>query len=227
MDASQHRFFAALTLILAAGAALIGYRILQWPTPIAVDATAISVACPDGDSLMGEEVGIVRGAPEAPVVIRVYTDYLCPYCGMVARLTIPQIVTGYVETGKVRLILYDFPVHGESSRFGAEAARCAGDQGAYWAMHDILFRRVGEWSGTGDPRDLFRRYGRSLGLEHGAFGECLESREYRCAVVASQNRGRRLGVSGAPTFIVNGHRLAGAVGFDRLAAMIEDQLAGG
>jgi hypothetical protein len=135
MDTSQHRFFAAPTLILAAGAVLIGYSILQRPTPIAVDATMISIARPDGDSLFGEEVGIVRGVPEAPVVVEVYTDYRCPYCGIVARLTNPQVVSRYVEPGKVRMFLYDFPVHGESSFLGAEAARCAGDQGAYWAVH--------------------------------------------------------------------------------------------
>src|SRR6266571_4836593 len=80
------------------------------------------------------------GGPKARVAIVEFGDYQCPYCGQHANQTLPQIVTDYVKTGKVRYFFKDFPIEGLHSQAfrAAEAARCAGAQGKYWEMHDRL-----------------------------------------------------------------------------------------
>jgi protein-disulfide isomerase len=177
---------------------------------------------------VGRDVGIARGSEDAPVRVEEYMDYQCPYCAMVARLTVPGIIERYVETGQVRYILYDFPVHpGENSYLAAEAARCAGDQGAYWRMHDVLLGRLSEWSQEGNPTGRFREYAEQLGLDMDAYRTCMSERRHRDVVLASRRRGEQQGINSTPTFVINGEqRISGAIGFDRLAALIEEHKGG-
>ncbi len=188
------------------------------------DATAtLNVA--EGE-LVSADVGVARGPEDAPVLIEEYADYLCPYCGMVASLTIPQIMERYVDTGKARFIFYDFPVHpGELALQAAEAARCAGDQGAFWPMNKYLLLRMNEWRDKRDPLASFRGYAETLSLDGKALESCVKSRKHREVVLRSQLRARQLGLSGTPTFIINGRRVGEAMGFDQMAAIIEEELA--
>ncbi len=166
-----------------------------------------------------------RGSLDAPVLIEEYADYQCPACGMVATLTIPQILENYVDTGKARFIFYDFPLNPGASQLGAEAARCAGDQGAYWAMHKVLFGRMREWGAERDPKGRFRQYADALGIDSKALTECVEAQKYRDVVMRSQLRARQLGIDSTPTFLINGRRVVGALGYDQMAELIERELA--
>ena len=227
MASSQMKFYGLLGAIAAVGIALIGYvatRPDPGATPVTIDSTARPLAIGD---LVPLEAGIVRGNADAPVTIEEYADLLCPYCSMFAQLTAPQIMERYVDTGKVRYVFFDFPIHqGEASFLGAEAGRCAAEQGAFWQMHNILFGRVREWSTKRNPRATFRQYAESLGLDGGSFKECVDSGKYREAVLATRRRGEQMGVDRTPTFIINGNRReTGALAFDRMAAIIEEELA--
>src|SRR5262245_19890531 len=82
------------------------------------------------------------GNPSARIGIVEFVDFQCPYCGMHATQTLPQIVTDYVKTSKIRYFFKDLPIenlHPEAFK-AAEAAHCAGEQGKYWEMHDLLFK---------------------------------------------------------------------------------------
>ena len=226
MAGSQKKFYGALALITLVGIGLIGYALVKGePTPT---VTTASMA-PGGDTgaPVGMDVGVARGSPDAPVTLEEYLDYQCPYCAMVSRLTIPGILERYVDSGKVRYIVYDFPVHqGEKSYLAAEAARCAGDQDAYWPMHEALFGHMQEWEPKSDPTGAFKGYAKQLGLDSDAFGKCLDSRKYRDLVVANRRRGDQHAVNSTPTFIIDGEkRVSGAIGFDRMAKMLDEQLA--
>lgn len=210
-------------MIAVAGAVLIAYVATREPPQASVEVGTLAPSS-SGGAPVSEDVGVARGAEDAPVVLEEYADYLCPYCGMVARLTIPGIVERYVETGKVRYMLFDFPVHGDKAYLGAEAARCAGEQGAYWKMSDVLFGRMSEWGEKRDPRRAFQDYAEALGLDARALKECVDARKYREVVQASRRRGEQLGIRSTPTFIVNGRRMVGAMGFDQMAAAIEAEL---
>jgi len=97
----------------------------------ATDAARVSVDI--GDSP-------VKGDANAPVTIVEFSDYECTYCGRHFSQTYGQIVSEYVDTGKVKMVFKDFPLnfHAKAQK-AAEAARCAGEQGDYWGMHDALF----------------------------------------------------------------------------------------
>ena len=225
MASSQAKFYGALALIVIVGAALIGYVVVNDRQQTSDPEYGTEPLAPEGE-LVSADVGVSIGAEDAPVVIEEYADYLCPYCGMVAQLTVPQIMERYVETGKARFVFFDFPVHpGGKSILAAEAARCAGDQGAFWQMNKQLMMGMREWGEERDPRDTFRRYAQALGLDGKALSECIDSGKYRQVVMTSQLRARQLGLGGTPTFIINGRRVGEAMGFDQMAAIIEEELA--
>ena len=100
----------------------------------------------------------VKGAAEAPVTLVEFTDYQCPFCRRHFSTTMPQLVRDYVESGKLRYVVKEFPIPSlhPSAAKAAEGALCAGDQDRYWEMHDAIFqnpRAVARWrrpgAGTG------------------------------------------------------------------------------
>src|SRR5690606_8026753 len=160
---------------------------------------------------------------DAPVVLVEFTDYQCPFCSRHFLETYPQIKADYVDSGKVRYVFLDFPltsIHPQAQQ-AAEAALCAGDQGAYVEMHDMLFARQGEWNGRSDAADLFTNYATDLGLDAAGFAECLDSRTHESAVLADLEQGIRLGVDGTPAFFLNGNFLSGAQPYEVFRDTIE------
>ena len=139
------------------------------------------------------------GAADAPVTLVEFTDYQCPFCRRHTASVMPQLVKDYVETGKLRYVMREFPIaslHPEAVK-GAEAALCAKDQGKYWEMHDLLFAEQRKMS----VADL-RAHGEALGLDMAAFNACLDEDKYAAAVKASIEEGARAGVRGTPSFFV-------------------------
>ncbi|MFN2221367.1 MAG: DsbA family protein, partial [Candidatus Promineifilaceae bacterium] len=164
------------------------------------------------------------GDPDAPVTIVEFTDYQCPYCSQHSLQTLPSIVSELVDTGRVYYILKDLPLDQlhPDARAAAEAARCAGDQGAYWAMHDALFANQSEWAGQGDAATaLFVDYAAELGLDDAEMTACLESSRFEDAVAANVAEARTLGISGTPMFFVDGYPLNGARPFEHFQLAVQ------
>jgi protein-disulfide isomerase len=139
------------------------------------------------------------GRRDAPVTIVEFSDYQCPFCRQFVSTTLPALKSAYVESGKVRYVFRDFPIdqlHPEA-RKASEAARCAGDQGKYWEMHDVLFQN----QQTLAPERL-PEHARRLGLDAGAFAACLSSSKYASAVQQSYADGMAAGVRGTPSFVI-------------------------
>ncbi len=225
MASSQSTFYGILAVIAVAGLGLIGYVTLREKPSSAASFGDTAISDINETELVSEEVGVSRGSPDAPVLIEEYADYQCPYCGMVATLTIPQIMENYVDTGKARFVFYDFPLNPGASQLGAEAARCAGEQDAFWAMQKVLFTRMREWGEDRDMKGKFRQYADGLGIDGKALLDCVDAQQYREVVLRSQLRARQLGIGSTPTFIINGRRVAGAMGYDQMAEMIDQELA--
>lgn len=160
-----------------------------------------------------------RGAEGAPVTIVKFEDFHCPYCRRVQD-TLSELLVRY--DGKVKIVHRDFPldtVH-PRARAAHEAARCAGEQGQFWAYHDILFANGPKSS----PEDL-RAFAEESGLELAKFEECLESGRTRAGIAADVVEGNRLGLTGTPAFLINGRLLAGAQPIDNFVEVIEQELA--
>jgi protein-disulfide isomerase len=159
----------------------------------------------------------VRGNPNAPVTIVEFSDFQCPYC-VHARPTVNRVREVYGD--KVRWVFRHFPLdfHAQAEKAG-EAAACAGEQGKFWEMHDLL------WVNTSKLQvaDL-KAHAATLGLDGPAFGQCLDSGRYAGLVGSDTEAGQGYGVSGTPAFFVNGRPLVGAQPFDAFAQVIDDEL---
>lgn len=152
--------------------------------------------------------GVPKGAEDAPVTIAEFADYQCPHCAQFGTFTGRLIRQNYVEgEGLVRWILYDYLVGFPNSLPAALAVRCAGEEGRFWEMHDLLLARQARWGPAEAAGRLFREYARELGLDEARFGACLEERRYLERVMASHEYGKQLGVRGTPTLFLNGRML--------------------
>jgi protein-disulfide isomerase len=141
----------------------------------------------------------VLGRPDAPVTLVEFSDYQCPYCQRFFTTTLPTIKKDYIETGKVRYVFRDFPldqIH-PLARKAAEAAHCAGDQGKYWEMHDVLYRNQ---QALEVPQ--LAEHARKLGLDGAKFDECLSSGRHADRVAKGLTDGTAAGVNGTPGFVV-------------------------
>lgn len=145
--------------------------------------------------------GPSRGAAEAPVVITMFTDLQCKYCGQ-ALGTMDQLLEEL--DGKVRVVVKQFPVRA-SSELAAQAAFAAEAQGKFWELYDLMMANQDQLSLEGLV-ELARR----AELEVGSFRRALEQGTYRGAVDEVRQVAKELQVMGTPAFVINGRRIAGA-----------------
>lgn len=145
--------------------------------------------------------GNVRGPSDAPVTLVEFADYQCPYCSKV----VPVLQAAEKEYGnRLKVVFKDFPLpmHKDAEK-AAEGARCAGEQGKYWEYHDLLFS-----SHEVDVLSLKNHAG-ELKLDQAKFDACLDSGAEAAAVKKDQAEGMRLGLTGTPSFFINGHFISG------------------
>src|SRR5215472_2571534 len=156
---------------------------------------------------MGEvrDDGRIRGRVDAPVTLIEYSDFTCGYCLKFFRDTWPVLQAKYVETGKLRFVYRDYPRADRGVGVeAAVAARCAGAQGRYWAMHDRLFGEGGRLDSG-----AFRSYAKAIGLDQVAFAQCFDERRYLESVFQDRQEANRWGFHGTPGFILM-HTVGGA-----------------
>jgi protein-disulfide isomerase len=140
-----------------------------------------------------------RGNPDAPLTIIEFSDYQCPYCKRHVEQTLPKLLSDYVDSGKARYAFRDYPldqIHPLAGK-AAEAARCAGDQGKYWEMHDRLFASQKELQ----PEKL-PDHAKSLGLDVAIFRACLDDKRHAPQVREDIEAGDQIGARGTPMFVV-------------------------
>jgi protein-disulfide isomerase len=163
----------------------------------------------------------VKGDANAPVTIVEWSDFECPFCARFYSDTLNQIEEEYIKTGKVKLVYKDFPLsfHPQAQK-AAEAAECAGDQGKYWEMHDLLFD-----NGVQGGVASFKENAKTLGLNTGEFNSCLDSGEKASGVQADMALGGQSGIQGTPGFIINGQLVSGAQPFTVFKQIIDAELS--
>jgi protein-disulfide isomerase len=159
-----------------------------------------------------------KGTERAPVTIVKFEDFQCPYCKTV-QLTYQELLKRY--NGKVRLVHKDLPLDAihPQARQAAEAARCAGDQGKFWEYHDILY--------TNSPKagiDELKSYAKEVGLNSASFDQCFTSGKYKGLVQKDLAEGAQLGLTGTPTFFINGREMSGAQPVEAFATIIDEEL---
>ena len=124
---------------------------------------------------------------------------------------------------KVRIVFKDFPLPNHAEAFKAsEAAHCAGDQGKYWEMHDMMFAN----QRTLQVPSLKQMAGK-LGLDQAKFDRCLDAGTHAANVKVDYALGERMGVNSTPTIYINGRPLVGAQPFEQFKLIIDEELARG
>ncbi|MGC8794787.1 MAG: DsbA family protein [Bryobacteraceae bacterium] len=147
------------------------------------------------------------GDKNAPLTLVEFTDYQCSFCRRFHVVTFPELRKKYIETGKLRFASRDFPLEFHTSAFlAAEAARCAGDQGRYWEMRDLLVS-----TGKLSKEDL-AAHARQLKLDAREFDACLATGKHRTAIQQDIVEATQLGINGTPGFVIGRSTPAGVEG---------------
>jgi protein-disulfide isomerase len=156
------------------------------------------------------------GNRNAEIVLVEFADYECPYCEKV-QAHLLQLKKDYGD--KIAIAYKDFPLpmHQRAEK-AAEAARCAGEQGKFWAFHNILY------TSRALNVEQLKAQARVLGVEGQIFDQCLDSGAMAQTVKKDLDEGVALGLTGTPSFFVNGHFFSGAVDYAALKQMVDQQL---
>jgi protein-disulfide isomerase len=185
-------------------------------------APSPEAGAPAEPAVQNVEVGKapVRGPKNAPITIIAYSDFECPFCGRVLP-TLKQIEDQYA--GKVRVAFKNQPLSFHpNAKPAAMAALAAHEQGKFWEYHDKLFANQ-----RALDRASLERYAQELGLDVAKFKAALDSNKYEAQVSADMSEASRLGVSGTPTFFINGRMIVGAQGFEAFKRIIDEELKKG
>ena len=163
----------------------------------------------------------ILGPADAKVTIVEFLDPECESCRAMYPM-VKQLMAEY--TGKVRLVIRYMPFH-PNSMYAASALEAAAEQGKYWEMLEVLFANQQQWGSHHAPKpELIPDYARQLGLDMAAFDRTVGSTGHKAMVQTDEADGKALGVTGTPTFFVNG-RMLDRLGYEGLKAMIEAELA--
>lgn len=158
------------------------------------------------------------GAKNAPVTLVEYADYECPYCQQVYP-SLKKLEKDFA--GKLSVVFKDcpLPMHSHAKK-AAEAAICAREQGKFWEFHDALF----EGAGRLDVPQL-KEDAKAIGLNTSEFDKCLDSGAESGNVQKGIDEAATLGLSGTPSFFINGHFYSGAMKYEALRDVVEQELA--
>ena len=162
----------------------------------------------------------IKGDINAPITLIEFIDYQCPFCGRYYRDTYPLILDNYVKTGKVKIVVKDFPLDFHlNAEKAAEAAHCFREQRGdidFFNYHDRLFENQNNLSNAN-----FKKWAQELGANSSRFNDCLDTGKYFPRVQADISYGNSLSVVGVPPFFINGIRLDGAYPYANFSLRIE------
>lgn len=163
----------------------------------------------------GQESAQACQGDDCTITVVEYSDFECPFCERAQNPT-QEVLKAY--QGKIRWVVRDFPLESHSrSRPAAIAAHCAKDQGKYWEMYTELFQSQRNLSDA----DL-KKIAMKIGLDAKAYESCVNQPAKALAQIdAHLKTGEQLGVTGTPTYFVNGRRVSGALPFEEFKRVIE------
>lgn len=193
---------------------------------------AIMAACPLPVAAQGAPANIADPGPlkeqsfgrsDAPVTVIEYASLTCHHCRDFHTKTWPEIKARYVDTGKVRFIMREFPLDALAAG-GFMLARCSGDD-KWYAVVDLLFRADDKWAHAADPVEGLRSIMRQTGMGNDAFESCLKDQKLLDQIKGVADRGTAAGVDSTPTFFINGRKESGALTLEQFSKLVEPLLA--
>ncbi len=202
---------AALVLSSIAGAASAAAQ----SASVAVDQLMAGEALPD----------LPIGKSDAPITIVEYASMTCSHCAAFYAQTFPVLKSKYIDPGKVRFILREFPLDPLATA-GFMLARCAGDDKRN-ALVDLLFAQQKNWAFTDKPLESLAALVKQAGLGQEAFESCLKDQElYNKINKMRDHASEKFGVSSTPTFFINGQKQSGEISPEALDKLLQPLLKG-
>jgi protein-disulfide isomerase len=208
---------------MAAGLTIAGFFAVLGDLAAPVLAQGAAVAL---DELMADEAlpDVALGVHEAPVTIVEYASMTCGHCAGFYATTFPELKSKYIDSGKVRFILREFPLDPLAAA-GFMLARCAGDMRN--AIVDLLFARQKTWAFTDKPLEALAALLKQTGMSQKSFDACLQNDDLRDKVYKVHDRAaEKFGVTSTPTFFINGKKETGEMTPDALAKLLDPLLKG-
>lgn len=174
---------------------------------------------------------MVIGEENAPVTIVEYMSMTCPHCATFHNTTFDEIKTKYIDTGKARFIVREFPFDPRAAA-AFMLARCnpakpseASTPAQYYPMVSMLMKQQQTWAAAEDGRAALLQMSKLAGFSQESFQACLTNQQLLDDVNATMKRGAdEFGVSSTPTFLINGKRYAGALSVESMSALIDSLL---
>lgn len=163
------------------------------------------------------------GEANAPVTIVEYMSMTCPHCAAFHNNTFEAIKTKYIDSGKVRFIVREFPFDPRAAA-AFMLARCA-PEGQYFPMVSMLFKQQQQWAAAQNGRDALLQMSKLAGFTQESFEACLTNQKLLDDVNSVMQRGAKdFGVQSTPTFFVNGEHYSGDMSVDVMSALIDSKL---
>lgn len=199
-------------LILLAGTIWQVNKLVSGGTKIPLTATSSAsiLAIKDSDWKIG--------AATSPVVLIEYSDFQCPACAEYSKL-VDQLKKDYPEKLTVVYRHYPWFFHLQAMN-AALASEAAGAQGQFWAMHDLLFAKQKDWSGTTGP-EIFVTYAQTLGLDLPAFRLAMADKNLRAKIEGQLAEGKSLGIDYTPAFALNGKIIDNPKSYEEFKRVID------
>lgn len=149
----------------------------------------------------------IKGNINAPIKVVEFIDFQCPACAYGAKI-LKEIYNKHPE--KISIELKHFPLRMHPHAITAAMyVECAGQQGAFWELHDLVVNHQDTWSKAPIVRPYFLNYAKSLNLDTEALLSCTENERVRKLVMENQEEGARKGVRSTPTYFINGDMVVG------------------
>lgn len=162
------------------------------------------------------------GSPTAPNTIIEYASLTCPYCRQFHAQTYPRVKKELIDTGKVRFIMREYPI-GRTAGTAAIVARCVPEKD-FFPLYDKFLAQQKKWTSQDVRPDAIYAIAAQTGMSRKDFDACLTNKEIEDGLKTVKLRGREFGVSGTPTFFINGKKFRGPLTFDQIKAEIAQKV---
>ncbi len=162
----------------------------------------------------------ILGEADAPVTIIEFSSLTCPHCANFHENTLPRVKEDWIAKGQARLVYRHYPLDGLALRAAAVANCIEGDR--HFAFLDVLFRGQQAWSGADDPIAALAQLAALAGLDRGRFDACIADQGEMDRILARAQHARdTYDIQSTPTFVVNGRKVEGALGYDEFNRALE------
>lgn len=203
---NRREFAQGLALAGAAAILLPQFAWAQSASPM-----ELAVEGPLGD--------VVLGNKDSKVSVIEYASMTCSHCAAFHAKTWPAFKEKYIDTGKVRFTLREFPLDPLAAA-GFMLARCAGND-KYYAVVDLLFSQQKNWAYSEKPLEALSTLMKQAGFTQESFEACLKNQQIYDAVNAVRDRAAKMGVNSTPTFFINGQVQRGALSLEELDKLLD------